>query len=108
MTVADPRERITVAERIAARLRDLVHREAPRGVRLAWSEQFRRLLDILGADDEPDEILKYAALAFDQLYSGGRNFADFVIQRPDRRELVAENERLAALAEELKRLLHGS
>jgi hypothetical protein len=64
--------------------------------------------DILETDDDPDEVLKYAALTFDQLYSGGRNFADLIIYRADPQERVAANERLAGLTGELRQLLHGT
>ena len=108
MTPTDPRQRIAAAVPIAAELRDLVLREADPGFRLGWYDRLRRLLDILETDDDPDEVLKYAALTFDQLYSGGRNFADFIIYRADPQERVAANERLAGLTGELRRLLHGT
>ncbi|GAB1690816.1 hypothetical protein [Krasilnikovia sp. M28-CT-15] len=108
MTASDPHETIAAATRAAAQLRELVLREAPRGVRLAWAEQLRQVVDILTTDDDPAEVLKYAMLTFDRLYSGGRNFSDFHVERPDRAAMVAENEQLAALTGELHGLLHST
>ncbi|BFU44265.1 hypothetical protein [Krasilnikovia sp. MM14-A1004] len=106
MTPTDPR--IAAAVQAASQLRELVLREAPRGFRFAWADRLRQMLDILATDDDPAEVLTYAALTLDRMYAGGRNFADFSIYRADRAEMLAENEKLTALITELRRLLHGN
>ncbi|GAA2502236.1 hypothetical protein [Winogradskya humida] len=105
-TPLEPRERIAVAVPIAIELRELVLREAERGFRMAWYDRLRQVVDILETDDDPAEVLKYAGLAFDQLYSGGRNFGDFIIVRPDAERTAAENKRVRRLTGELRELLH--
>lgn len=106
MTSLDPRQRIAAATEIATQLRDLVLKEAERGFRLAWYDKLRKMIDILGTDDDPAEVLKYASLTYDQLYAGGRSFGDFIISRTDPQELVEENRKLARLTGELGKLLH--
>jgi hypothetical protein len=105
VTAAD---RIAAAVPLAAELRDLVLREAERGLGAAWNGRLVQLLDILGTDDDPDEVLTYAALTFDQLYRGPRNFGEFMIYRPDQQEQIAANEHRIRLTGELRDLLHGA
>jgi hypothetical protein len=107
MSTDDQARRIAEATRIASELRDLVLAEAERGFRLAWYDQLRRIVDILTTDDDPAEVLKYAALSYDRLVSGPRNFGDFIISRTDPDELAARNRERVRMTDELGRLLHG-
>ena len=103
-----PADRIAAAVPLATELRELVLREADRGLGAAWNNRLVQLLDILRTDDDPAEVLTYAALTFDKLYQGPRNFGEFMIYRPDQPAQIAANEHRLRLTGELRDLLHGA
>jgi hypothetical protein len=102
---AEERARVDTAREGAVELSGILLAEGRQA--LVWQQRMRQIAADLTVPDATDgERLAAARDRFDSLYAGGRNFADFHIWRADQAERIAVNERLSALVQRLRGLLH--
>lgn len=93
MTGKDARSRRAAAAAAAGRLAETIKLEGDPSA-YAWYLKLLDIRDVLDSPASDEEALGEAAVMFDALYEGPRNFSDFNIWREDVAARVRENKRV--------------